>query len=378
MADTTNCQEPGPVGNRSTQTMLRALNDAAKAEEPVNDFVSRLRRLNLEPDEGMLRLLSDYPNYGNRLISLFKMFKQTNVSMTDKLSDIISKNISSVGGAVNLLGLIKELEIDPQTISLVCLFDAARFDLNIAQSARELHHQGQLDLATFKLLLNYPEQSLEISRLLINLQEHAYNVESLVERLGASSITAKHMSTILDLLNLMLENESYYSNAVDIFLRQEQYITKIYEGAIKLVSEHYPLCTYFELIEKNPQNANVFAKNILLFHNASLIKPDNDLFEISKLGVGAYHFMKHLQQADMLSAANLQTMGKPNNILNQKEVIENLSSLPLITNFESEELAQMLELANKEEVSPKEIQIFNALLKDHLISSSICAPSLSN
>ncbi|QMT59333.1 hypothetical protein [Legionella sp. PC997] len=376
MADTTNCQEPGPVGNKSTQTMLRALNDAAKAEEPVNDFVSRLRRLNLEPDEGMLRLLSDHPNYGNRLISLFKMFKQTNVSMTDKLSDIISKNISSVGGAVNLLGLIKELEIDPQTISLACLFDAARFDLNIAQSARELHHQGQLDSATFKLLLTHPEQSLEISRLLINLQEHAYNVESLVERLGASSISSKHMSTILDLLNLMLENESYYSNAVDIFLRQEQYITKIYEGAKKLVAEHYPLCGYFELVENNPQNANVFAKNILLFHNASLIEPDYDLLGISKLGVGAYHFMKHLQQADMLRAANLQTMGQPNNILNQKEVIEHLSSLPLITNFEREELAMMLELANKEEVSPKEIQIFNALLEDHLISSSICAPSL--
>ncbi|WP_454780270.1 hypothetical protein [Legionella sp. WA2022007384] len=378
MADTTNCQDSGPVENNSTQSMMQALSNDSKASASTTEFVNRLKRLNLGVDERMIRLLSDHPDYGNRLISLFKMLKAVKIPMTSELELIISNNISCVGGAVNLLGLIKELDIDSQAISLDRLFEASRFDANVAQSARELHQQRVLDLATFELLLDYPEQSLEISRLLINLQEHAYNVESLVERLWASSISKKHMGATLDLLNLMLENDSYYTNAIDIFLRQEKYISKIYEGAKKLVAEHYPLCSYFELVENNPQNANVFAKNILLLHQASLVDLDSadDLSMVSKLGVGAFHFMKHLQLAGMLNVKNIEKICQPNNILEQDAVVQRLISLPLITKFENEELERMLELLDNDTVSKEDIELFNEILEEHFIAN-ICAPSAS-
>ncbi|PWY54539.1 hypothetical protein DGG96_11585 [Legionella qingyii] len=380
MVDITNSQDPEPVGSNntqknSTQMIMQVLTNDAKSTAPIPDFINRLKRLNLGTDQHMISLISDHPDYGNRLISLFKVLKEAKVFITNDLELIISKNINSVGGAVNLFGLIKELDIDPHVLSLDRLFKAARFDSNVAQSARELHQLGVLDLDTFELLLTYPGQSLDITRLIINLQEHAYNASSLVEKLRDSSISANHMSIALDLLNLMLENNSYYSNAINILLRQEQYINKIYEGAKKLVAEHYPLCTYFELVEENPQNANIFAKNILLLTNASLIDRDNldDLLMVSKLGVGAYHFMKHLQLAGMLNAGNMQRICQPNNILNQNEIIGKLSNLPLIARFESEELERMLELVSKAASSGTDIQLFNEIIETHLIPCAGCS-----
>ncbi|MCW8444619.1 hypothetical protein OQJ19_03940 [Fluoribacter gormanii] len=387
MADVTNCQETGAAENNnaqnnktqnnSTQMIMSVLANDAKAAAPITDFVSRLRKLNLGTDQRMIRLISDHPNYGNRLISLFKAMKEAQVSMTSDLECIISKNITSVGGAVNLFGLIQELDIDPLALSLDHIFTAARFDANVTASARELHQLGVLDLDTFELLLTYPGQSLDIARLITNLQEHAYNAASLIEKLRDSSISANHMSITLDLLNLMLENDSYYSHAINILVRQEQYINKIYEGAKKLVAEHYPLCNYFELVEENPQNANIFAKNILLLNNASLINPDStsDLLMVSKLGVGAFHFMKHLQLAGMLNASSIQKVCQPNSILNQKEVIEELSNLPLITKFEREELERMLELVGKAAISWTDIQLFNEIIEEHLIPSAPMPPA---
>lgn len=253
------------------------------------------------------------------------------------------------------------------------LFDAAKSDSKVAQSVRNLNQQGLCDLATFELMLIYPEQSIEISQLILNLQEHSYSDStSLVEKFRKSSISEEHMKTMIDLLNLMLENNTYYANVINILLKQEQYIDKIYEGAKKLVAEHYPLGDYFGLLEKNSKNANIFAKNILLLDKASLINYGNsdDLLMVSKLDVGAFHFMKHLQLAGMLDNRSFQKVCEANNILTRKEVIETLSNLPLMTQFERKELEQMLDLMSHAAISEADIQRFNGILNEHLIQNS--------
>ncbi len=379
-SETQNLQTPE---NSSTQTMMQGLKPAVNQEAnreatPVADFINRLNKLKLGNDPRMISLITAYPNYGNRLISLFKVLKEFNISLSATLETLISKNISHIGGVVNLLGLVKELDIDPSTLSLALLFNAAKSDSIVTQSVRELNGEGVLDLDTFELMLTYPEQSLKISQLLISLQEHAYDITGLAEKLHGSLILPAHMSTVIDLLNLMLENDTYYPRVVDLLLSQGQYIDKIYEGTKKLVTEHYPLGNYFALLQQDPQNANIFAKNILLLNNASIINHDSleDLLPVSKLGVGAFHFMKHLQLAGMLDAVNYQKICQHNSILIKESVIETLSTLPLMAQFQKEELEELLDIASKSPVSDSDIQKFNEIIEGHFIldSCSVMAP----
>ncbi|AHE67851.1 hypothetical protein [Legionella oakridgensis] len=360
----------------STRMIMQSLApDADKGEEGkttlITDFLTRLNKLNLGHDHRMVELFEANLRYGNRLIALFKVCKELRVSLTDELINSIAANIADVGGFAHLLKLTKEVGIAPDSLSLKILFNAAKHESTIAQSTRKLSEASALDLATFEFMLKYPEQSFKISQLIINLQKNAYSATTLVEKLSSSSLSASQMSTAIDLLNLTLEHDLYYPGVVDILLRQKQYIDKIYEGTKKLTAAHLVLGDYFELLEHSPQQANIFAKNVLLLHNASLINYHNleDMRVVSTLGSGAFHFMKHLQQADMLDTKNYQKICRHNGLLNQQKVIEALSNLPLMVTFRTEELERMLDLMNKPTLSDHDMQEFNEILNGYFISS---------
>ncbi|CAM3102736.1 Uncharacterised protein [Legionella steigerwaltii] len=357
--------------NDSTSIIIKKLDPSTATEvrSPADSFAERLRRLNLGNEFRMMALIQKHPNYGNRLISLFKALKEHGIDLTETLVDLITHNISQIGGVVNLFELIKkEVLIDPKSLSLELLFNAAKFDTSIAQSTRDLEQMGLLDADTFKLLLAYPELALKISQLLNTIQAHAYKTSIIVNKLYGASIAAERMDTVLNLLDLLLENNLYYPEIVDVFLRQEKYIDKIYEGAKKLAAEKCLFPDYFDLLETNPQNANIFAKNVLLLREASLISPSNpeSVVKVSQLGAGAFHFMKLLQHADMLDEINYQKICRTNNILDRKEVIDELSNLPMIVAFQPEELKTMLDIVDQTILTERDVRKFNRLIQDHL------------
>jgi hypothetical protein len=366
---------PKDTTNKGTQTIISHL----ETKEKNKSFYDRLLKYNLGSNPLMLKIITANPNYGNRLISLFKELKELNIALAANLESIINKNISSLGGAVNLLGLIKELGIRPDTISMELLFNAAKSDQTLMQSTRDLYQAGMLNLARFKLMLTYPEQSYKIAKLLIDLEKHALSDTTLVEKLSSSALSPQNRGTTIELLNLLLENNFYYPNVADILLEQEKNIDKIYEGTKKLLAENYLPGNYFELLKQNPQNANIFAKNILLLHNASLISNNpEDLLTVSKLDVGAFHFMKHLQQAGMLDARHYQKICRSNNVLNQEEVSQALSNLPLFAGFQPKELEEMLDLMDKPTISKNELQKIVKIINEHLIPNQNTNSSSTN
>lgn len=346
------------------------------SEGATDPFISRLQKLNLGNDTRMVSLIRAHSNFGNRLISLFKALKEFKIDLTDGLESTIRENISQVGGVVSLLELIKkDVPINLDSLPITLLFNAAKFEASVTQSIRDLALLGMLDSNIFNLLLAYPEQALNISQLLIKFQERAYSPTILVDKLKDVLIARECMDTVIGLLDLILENNLFYPGVVDILQRQEKHIDKIYEGAQKLAAENALFADYFTLIEDNPQNANIFAKNILLLKSESLIDCHNPecLFAISHLGAGAFHFMKLLQHASMLDEHNFKIICRQeNNILNRNEVIDALSNLPLIVEFEKEELEKMLNLLNYPTVSAQDIQEFNGIIQDHFIPQFSC------
>ncbi|HHF7375278.1 hypothetical protein [Legionella bozemanae] len=333
-------------------------------------FLNRLNKLGLGFERRMINLIAAHPESGNRLISVFKALKELKIELTDHLEHVIGQNIANVGGAVNLLGVMKDLDIEPNFVPMELLFQAARSDSTVAQSARDLHERDLLDKSSFNLILAYPEESLNISQFLIELQDHAYNPASLVDKLRASLISPAHMNTMLNLLDLLLTKDIYDLGIVDILVRQGKFIDRIYEGARKLLAVPELLNNYFVLLERNPENANIFAKNLLLLHSTSLINhcsSKEDFLKVSQLGVGTFHFMNYLQQAGMLNAANYQKICENNSILERPDVVTTLTNLPLMTKFTHEELVKMMTLVTKPAifVTLRDANEFNEVLEEH-------------
>ncbi|KTD73894.1 hypothetical protein [Legionella tucsonensis] len=371
------------IESTSTQTIIQSLKPRVVQEiiraSPIdrkekaavsNDFLNRLNILGLESDPRTINLITKYPQSGNRLISLFKVLKDFQITLTDQLEYIIAQNISNVGGAVHLLGVMKELDINPHFVVLELLFQSARADETVVQSARYLKDGSLLDRFSFNLILTYPEESLNISQFLIDLQGRAYDPKSLIDKLRASSISTTHMNTMLKLLSFLLINDIYDLDIVDILLRKEQFIDKIYEGAKKLSAVPELLSDYFELLEGNPENANIFAKNLLLLHSVSLIScrsSKEDFLKVSQLGVGTFHFMNHLQQAGMLNAESYQKIYENNSTLERPDIISSLINLPLMTKFTPEELVKMMALVAKPAISVtlRDVDGFNEVLEEH-------------
>ncbi|KTD40878.1 hypothetical protein [Legionella parisiensis] len=335
-------------------------------------FLNRLNKLGLGCDPRMINLIAAYPHSGNRLISVFKALKDLKINLTEHVEKVIAQNISNIGGAVNLLGVMNDLEINPNSVSIQIIFQAARTDSTVVQATRDLHERDLLDKSSFNLLLAYPEESLNISRLLIELQDHAYNPAALVDKLRASLISPACMNTTLNLLGLLLTKEIYDLDILDILARQEQFIDIIYEGARKLLEVPELLNNYFVLLERNPENANIFAKNLLLLDSASLIShcsSKEEFLKVSQLGIGAFHFMNYLQQAGMLNAENYRNICENNSLLERPDIVTTLTNLPLMTKFTREELEIMLELVAKPAISvtPEDANKFNEVLEEHQI-----------
>lgn len=335
--------------------------------ETKSKIMTRLTKLGLEPDERMLETLEKNFQHLNRLTSLFNTLKKYNIKLDDKLHEIIANNVSNASYVVNLLEFLYEEGFDVTIISLELLFQVAKSETTLKHGMRQLIAHNSLDATTLKLLFSYPEQSYLLADLIINFQTHSYSTEKIVEKLGKFS--AKNINTVIELLTLLLNKNLYYSGCLDIFLGQQEYISKICEGTKKLAAENKLTSNYFDAVEKNPQNANILA-NIIL-HNPLLVdyKKSEDLLIASKLGVGAFHFLMHLQQAGMLDAEHYKKVCHHNSLLNQQEVIDSLCSLPLFVAFEKEELKQMLVLITKEPSSDTDKHELIEMIQKHVLTS---------
>lgn len=323
-----------------------------------------LKKLGLDPDERMLKTLEDNPEYVNRLASLFKRLKTCNIKLNDTLHNIIASNVSYAGSLSNLLDFMHNEKIDVTLFPLERLFAGAQSDTALIQGIQLLKTRASLDLATLNLLFAYPAHSLLLADLIINFQQHAYPTEKIVEKLHKFS--AKNMDTAIRVLNLLLNKNLYYFECFDVLLKHQEYIDKIYEGTAKLTAKNKLAASYFSVIENNPQNANVLANLILLLHKESLIdyRKTEDLSTVSKLGIGAFHFLSHLQQAGILNSENYKKVCQDTSILMQKEVIELFSNLPLFEEFDKSELAQMLGLIS-EPSSETNLDEFIEIIEKH-------------
>ncbi|KTD40879.1 hypothetical protein [Legionella parisiensis] len=323
-----------------------------------------LKKLGLDPDERMLKTLEENPEYINRLASLFMRLKKCNIKLNDTLHDLIASNVSCAGSLSNLLDFMHNEEIDVTLFPLARLFACAQSDTVLIQGMQLLKTRAPLDLTTLNLFFAYPAHSLLLADLIINFQQHAYPTEKIVEKLHKFS--AKNMDTAIRLLTLLLNKNLYYFECFEVLSTHQEYIDKIYEGTLKLTAKNKLAASYFSVIENNPRNANVLANLILLLHKESLIdyRKTEDLSMVSKLEIGAFHFLSHLQQAGMLDSENYKKVCQDSSILTQKDVMESFINLPLFEGFDKSELAQMLRLIS-EPSSETNLEEFMAIIEKH-------------
>ena len=175
------------------------------------------------------------------------------------------------------------------------------------------------------------------------------------------------MNSILVLLTFLIDKNLFYPDLLDILLRQENYTDIIYEGAKKLALENLLSSGYFEIIENNPGNANIIAKNILLLSSASLIDYQNkkDLLIISQLGLGEFFFLGYLKNADLLNSETYKIICQNDSIFSKKEVIDIFRKIPLFDTFSKEELMKLINLINKPEVCESEYKTFIEIISSH-------------
>ncbi|WP_454780269.1 hypothetical protein [Legionella sp. WA2022007384] len=335
-----------------------------------NKINNRLFNLGLEPEARMMKTLEENPQYLNRLTSLFSILKKYKIELNDTLHNAIASNVAYAGAVVDLLEFMHEEGVDPAFISLERLLASAKSETTLKQGMQILKTHDSLDLASLNLMFAYPQDSLLIADLIVNFQKHAYPTAEIIKKLHQFSV--KNMSTVIELFTMLLSKNLYYFECFDIFLRQQEYIHKIYEGAKKLVAQEKLAPSYFEVIEKNPKNANILANIILLLNHASLIdyQKTEDVLIASKLGIGEFHFLTHLQQADMLDAENYKKVCRYSNpILTHPEVIELFTSLPLFEEFHREELEKMLSLITKETSADIYLDEFIDMIQKHQFSS---------
>lgn len=192
-----------------------------------------------------------------------------------------------------------------------------------------------------------------------------------MEKLGQFSVQS--MNAVIELLTLLLNNNLYYFDCLDIFLGQQEYLGKIFEGAKKLAVANKLSSSYFDAVGKNPQNANILANLILLLQNLSIIdyKKTEDLLIASQLGAGALHLLTHLQQSGMLDAENYKKVSQHHSILNSQKVNDALCGLPLFAAFDKEELEHMLILITKEPRSANDQNELIEMIQKHDLTSKL-------
>ncbi|QMT59332.1 hypothetical protein [Legionella sp. PC997] len=335
-----------------------------------NKINTRLISLGLEPDDRMMKTLEDNPQYVNRLTTLFNVLKKYKIVLDDSLHRAIASNAAQAGALVNLLEFMHAEEIDLAFISIERLLASAKSETTLKQGMQILKTHDSLDSESMNLIFLYPEQSLLIADLIVNFQKHAYPTDKIIKKLYQFSV--ENISTVIELLTMLLNKNLYYFECFDILLRQQEYVHKIYEGAKKLAAEDKLAPSYFEVVEKFPKNANIFANIILLLNHGSIIdyQKTEDVLIASKLGIGEFHFLTHLQQANMLDVENYKKICQYNHpILTNPEVIELFGSLPLFEEFDKTELEKMLTLITKEPSLDIHLAEFIELIQKHQFSN---------
>lgn len=287
--------------------------------------------------------------------------------MDDELHDLIDSHVDDAGILFQVLEFMKKEEIDAALLPKKVLFDSAKFGTYLIQSLEHLKTQGSLDSSIILLLMNHSEHSILLANLIFKLQQHAYPTKNIVAKLN--TVSPKNIDTLIRLITLLLDENLYHFDCLDIFVRQQEHIHVIYEGCKKLASQNKLDVNYFSVIETNPENANLLANLILLLNNASLIdyqkKPD--LITASKLGIGAYHFLNYLAQAGILNHENYKAVCQDDSVLTNPDVIELFCHIPLFEEFLKDELVQMLQIIMQQPSPKKHLNEFIEILSNHQV-----------
>ncbi|WP_031563803.1 hypothetical protein [Legionella wadsworthii] len=336
-------------------------------------MMTLLSKLGLEPDERMKKTLEDNPEYVQRLARLYHSLKKNHIPLDDELHDLIDSHITDAGILFQVLEFMKKEGIDAALLPKKVLFDSAKFGTYLIQSLEQLKTHGSLDLSLILLLMNHSEHSILLANSIFKLQQHAYPTKNIVAKLN--TISPKNIDTFIRLITLLLDENLYYFDCLDIFVRQQEYLQVIYEGCKKLASQNKLDLNFLSVVETNPGNANLLANLILLLNNASLIdyRKKPDLITASKLGIGAYHFLNNLAQAGILNHETFKAVCQDDSVLTNPEVIELFCHIPLFEEFLKDELVQMLQIM--QQPSPqKHLNEFIEILSNHQVIKGPGAP----
>lgn len=324
-----------------------------------------LNSLGLGDDPRIIRVFENNPEYIKRLTSLFVTLSECSIPLSDCTVEVIASNVHKSSAILNLLKFMKnELNIDLKHIQLDQIAGASDNAEEFRFGLRELKRTNCSNPTTINLLLRYPINASSLARLLNEFQERAYDNEPLVPQL--QKFSPQNMGIVTELLILILAKGYFYPELIAIFLRQEEFLNKIYVGTKKLLAADKLPPNYFKIIELNPKNANIIAKNILLIDRLSIFDycKEADQLSISQLGAGVYYFLYYLEKVDMLTKESFHVAHQNRLLLDRMEIVGIFSDIPLFAVVSKAKLIQLLDLINNNNSTTLHIDEFTSITRD--------------
>ncbi|KTD63340.1 hypothetical protein [Legionella shakespearei] len=282
----------------------------------------------LSTDDEAQKLLREHPGFSKRLLALFKELNTVNIVLTAETAQIIAENLSLIASVTSMLRFFTSMDIE-SGLPFSRLVELSKSLESVKNAIVTLKDSGMLNQNALDLVLIHPEL-VSLPQFIIELQARAFSLARV--SLVLEQFDAQHIETVVRLCHLLLKNDLFYYDALDILLRQKHYLEPVYKGAKKLISENRLPQSYFEVLEEEPENAVAFSKLISLLSTTAFFDYQNreHLLKICHLKTGAYLFLCHLKAQDMLTEPCLELVCSHQSVFLNNNLVEAFRAIPLL------------------------------------------------
>lgn len=338
------------------------IEDLVKKENPVD-------LSGVSTNEELQKLLREHPGFTKRLLALYKELNAAYIVLTAEVAEIIAKNLGLITAVTGILRFFTSVDVRP-SISFSSLVTLAKSAESFKNAIMRLFDSGMLNQSSLNLVCTYPEL-VSLPQFIIELQTRAFSLQRV--SLQLEQFDSPNLDKVINLSLLLLKNDLFYYEVLEVFLRQKQYLEPVYEGVKKLISENKLPHTYFEVMEQEPENVAVFSKMISLLSTTPFFdyQSREHLLKICPLKTGAYFFLYHLKAQGMLDERCFELICGHQSVFLNNDLVAAFQAMPLLELLSSDELHTIIGYMKQEMESGVVADKISDILRLHHLSESL-------
>lgn len=347
----------------STETILQNL---GKSSNPKSEPLGRAYPTEGVPptpsvmdkkDSFVIKIIEKNPTHKKRLEQLFDTLQSDHLKEMKVDHFCMETLVTNASSVVNLFAFFKSYSIDSRPITLKAFLNVSPYKEVFRHGVRILANKGLIEPLTLQLMLAFPEQATSIANLIVNFHDRSFSIPALSKIL--LQLPRNKIGAAVNLLSLLLDKGVFYTKHMDILIKQEKHLDIIYEGAKLLTENQSLLSDFMEIVQKNPHQAKVMAKIILLLQNTPSLSTTiiKNALNCGQFGLGTYYCLLHFKRANLLDEKHYKMIFQHYSALEKEEVIDAFSQLPLFGTLEKDTLLQLLALLDTNSDSSAVVEV---------------------